>query len=439
LFASFALAYGGAVIAARSGYLADSVAEYVLANRWTAVFAALGFTFLLWYVARYTGVQPRWLLVSLSAAFAVVALASIFAPDALFDASAGVNSVTLPWGETLLVVEEADAPLLPLVVVAQLGSLGYLVVAALILNRRGNKARARVLAIGLGWFAVTVIQEVLVSLGVMDFVFLSDFGFLGFVLAMSLAAADQTISTERELLRYQSDLETMVAERTRELEYAQDQLLAKAEENAVDAERRRLAHELHDAVTQLLYSVNLIASSLPAVWRRDPEQAERSTAELRRLTTGALAEMRTMLLELRPDTITRTELRVLLTQLADGISAQHDLDATVEVEVAGGLEPEIHLAVYRIAQEALNNVAKHADASTVTVRLAGSPEAVELTVIDDGRGFDASSVGGDSMGVAIMEERAVAIGATLEIAGEPGSGTTVLLTRSTVQPSEMTS
>ena len=295
------------------------------------------------------------------------------------------------------------------------------------------------LAIGLGWFAVTVIQEVLVSLGVMDFVFLSDFGFLGFVLAMSLAAADQTISTERELLRYQSDLETMVAERTRELEYAQDQLLAKAEENAVDAERRRLAHELHDAVTQLLYSVNLIASSLPAVWRRDPEQAERSTAELRRLTTGALAEMRTMLLELRPDTITRTELRVLLTQLADGISAQHDLDATVEVEVAGGLEPEIHLAVYRIAQEALNNVAKHADASTVTVRLAGSPEAVELTVIDDGRGFDASSVGGDSMGVAIMQERAAAIGATLQIAGEPGSGTTVLLTRSTVQPSEMTS
>ena len=202
-------------------------------------------------------------------------------------------------------------------------------------------------------------------------------------------------------------------------------LTEQARETAVSEERSRLARELHDSVTQLLFSINLIALSLGRLWKRDPDMAERSTSELQRLTRGALAEMRTLLRELRPQTIAATELGTLLNQLGDGLSARHDIPVEVDVGQIGDIPAEVHVALYRIAQEALNNITKHAEASQVAVKLAGDAAAVRLTIVDDGQGFDLKAVPAEHMGLDIMRERAEAIGAELQIDSQPGGSTSI--------------
>jgi len=149
--------------------------------------------------------------------------------------------------------------------------------------------------------------------------------------------------------------------------------------------------------------------------------------------------MRTLLLELRPSTLAEAKLSDLLRQLAESITGRARVPVTVTVEGDCSLSPEIKVALYRIAQEALNNVAKHAGASQATVSLRCSPPlsppqaggrkggAVELHVSDDGRGFDPESIPPESLGLGIMRERAEAIGATLTIESEIGRGTKVMV------------
>ena len=428
LFASFSLAYAGAILGARAGYLADTLDQYATAAQVSTLFAAVGFTLLVWFVAEYTAVRPRWLLVGITAAFTVVAIASVLVQNLIVDVSGGVSEVTFSWGETILMNEAEDPPLLALYLLALLVSLVYIVVADVIQFRRGSRRDAAVLAVGIGWLVFTLVQENLVLLGAIDGVFLSDFGFLGFVIAMSLASANRVIKTEGELLDYQSNLENMVDDRTAALEAAQEQLVVQAEADAAAAERSRLARDLHDVVTQLLFSINLIAGSLPRLWRSDPEMAERSTAELQRLTRGALAEMRTLLRELRPHTIADTDLNTLVTQLTEGLAARHDIPADVTTDIVGDLPPEVHLALYRIAQEAMTNVARHANASSLVVDLTGDNGTVHLSITDDGLGFDPTGISADHMGLDIMRERASAIGAELDVVSTPDSGTTIDLT-----------
>ncbi len=428
VFAFFSLAYAAAIMAARAGYLADTVDQYATAAQVSTFFAAIGFSLLGWFVAAYTSVRPRVLLVAITGAFAIVAVASVFFPDLVVDVSAGVGQVTLPWGETLLMNEGEDPPLLSLYLLALLAVVVYIIVADVIQFRRGDRRDAVILAIGIAWFVFTIIQENLVVLDVIDFVWLSDFGFLGFVLVMSLSQANIVIETEEELRDYEASLESMVVGRTSRLQEAQEQLVEQAEEQAANAERSRLARDLHDVVTQLLFSINLIAGSLPRLWRSDPEMAGRSTDELQRLTRGALAEMRTLLRELRPHTIADTDLNTLVTQLTDGLAARHDIPANVHTDVNRDLPPDVHLALYRIAQEAMNNVAKHANASSLVVGLTGNDGRVHLSVTDDGYGFDPAEVSSDHMGLDIMRERASDIGADLAVTSERDAGTTVDVT-----------
>ncbi len=191
------------------------------------------------------------------------------------------------------------------------------------------------------------------------------------------------------------------------------------------AERERLARELHDAVTQTLFSASLIAESLPRVWERHPEESQRALEELRRLTRGASAEMRTLLLELRPAALTEKPLGELLGHLAEAVTSRTRVPVTT---TAGGdypLPDDVQIALYRISQEALNNVAKHAEASTVSVTLSCQPEGAALRIHDDGRGFDPSDVLPDQLGLSIMRERAEAIGAALTIESQIGHGTRV--------------
>jgi signal transduction histidine kinase len=193
----------------------------------------------------------------------------------------------------------------------------------------------------------------------------------------------------------------------------------------VAAERNRLARDLHDAVTQTLFSSSIIAEVLPRIWDRDPEEARRRLEELRELTRGALAEMRTLLLELRPSALVEARLADLLRQLAESITGRARVPVALEVEGECQLDAEVKVALYRIAQEALNNVAKHAGASAASMRLSCQPGQVELFVRDDGQGFDPASLPPNSLGLGIMRERAEAIGAALTIESRPGSGTQI--------------
>jgi signal transduction histidine kinase len=201
-------------------------------------------------------------------------------------------------------------------------------------------------------------------------------------------------------------------------------------------ERSRLARELHDAVTQTIFSASLLAEALPEIWENDPQEGRRVTRDLRDLSRGALAEMRTLLLELRPSALAEIHLPDLLRQLGAAASGREGIPVHVTVEGQGILPTDVHTAFYRIAQEALNNVVKHARASQTSIRLCFTcteqdgpmefPRSSALMVIqDDGCGFDRAQVPPDHLGLGIMEERARAVGATLTIDSHPGQGTQV--------------
>jgi signal transduction histidine kinase len=209
-------------------------------------------------------------------------------------------------------------------------------------------------------------------------------------------------------------------------------LFEEVQQVAVLKERQRLARDLHDAVTQTLFSASLIAEVLPRIWERDAEEGQRRLAEVRELTRGALAEMRTLLLELRPAALADAELGDLLRQLAEATIGRARVPVDVQIEgeyshecTSSAMTSDVKVALYRIAQEALNNVAKHSGASQATVRLCCGPERVALHVTDDGRGFDMDAIPPDHLGVGIMRERAEAIGAELVIESEPERGTEV--------------
>lgn len=250
-------------------------------------------------------------------------------------------------------------------------------------------------------------------------------------------AARQKLETqERE---YRQHLEEHVEARTSELSQANQQLqlemeqrrraeaalAQKAADEAVSAERTRLAHDLHDAVTQTLFSASLIAEVLPDLWQINPVEARASTDELRQLTRGALAEMRTLLLELRPAALTRARFGDLLKQLVEALVGRTRLPVALCVEGERDLPPEVQVALYRIAQESLNNVIKHARARQVAVHLALATAGVHLEISDDGMGFDLAAARLASLGLRIMRERAETIGAELNIDSKPGRGTCV--------------
>ncbi|WP_144440476.1 sensor histidine kinase [Limnochorda pilosa] len=204
-------------------------------------------------------------------------------------------------------------------------------------------------------------------------------------------------------------------------------LRSQAEASAAAAERSRLARDLHDAVTQTLFSANLIAEVLPRLWERKPEEGWRRLEELRQLTRGALAEMRTLLLELRPAALVEAKLPDLLRHLAEAVTGRARIPVDLRVEGERRLAPDVQVALYRIAQEALNNVAHHAAAGRAEVDLRCSPGGVALRVRDDGRGFDPASVAPQHLGLGIMRERAQAIGARIRIESQAGRGTDVVV------------
>jgi signal transduction histidine kinase len=202
------------------------------------------------------------------------------------------------------------------------------------------------------------------------------------------------------------------------------QLHAQAEETAILAERNRLARELHDAITQTLFSTSLIAEVLPRLWERNPAEGLKRLEELRTLTRGALAEMRTLLLELRPSALMDTELNELIRHLVDAFNGRSLLPTQLDIHGAPFTLPsEVKVTFYRIAQEALNNTSKHSAASQVEVNLHWHPTGIDLAVSDDGCGFDPGTIPPEHLGISIMQERAANIGARLVVQSALGKGT----------------
>ena len=206
-------------------------------------------------------------------------------------------------------------------------------------------------------------------------------------------------------------------------------LYEQAQQAATLEERQRLARELHDAVTQTLFSASIIADVLPRLARINPAETERRLHELRDLTRGALAEMRTLLLELRPTALSEAALNELLHQLGEATTGRARVPVDVTTESHYPLPVDTKVALYRIAQEALNNIAKHANASQVhvTLRCLDAAETLELCIADDGVGFDPTQTLPDNLGLRIMRERAEEIGATLTIESQPQHGTRVVV------------
>jgi signal transduction histidine kinase len=255
----------------------------------------------------------------------------------------------------------------------------------------------------------------------------------------------------------------------------QQLLFERGQEIAVLQERQRLARDLHDSVTQLIFSITLIAQSIAPAWRRDTAEGERRVQRLLELSQSALVEMRALLAELRPpesaSTLSKGEseaaVQSTLSPIPINVSATSPLPGIMQVQRDGlvvalrryladvardGLQIDLETsgymrqslqqeeAFYRIIQEALNNVVKHAQARRVKINLCVDDHLTHVTVTDDGRGFvqeptpalaAASAKGGKKaggLGLMTMRERAEALGGMIQLRSAVDHGTTVAVT-----------
>ena len=224
-------------------------------------------------------------------------------------------------------------------------------------------------------------------------------------------------------------LAALIAEQTA-LAIENANLRAELQVTAVSQERNRLARELHDSVTQTLFSASLIAEVLPRIWEVNPEQGQRRLQEIRQLSRGALAEMRTLLMELRPNAIFEADPPELLRHLVDAFSGRTGIPVTFEKEIdpAVVIRGDQKLVIYRITQEALNNIMKHARAQQVLVHFRIKPAQIVLMIQDDGIGFNMDEIPHDHFGLGFMKERAELIGARCTVTSQVGECTLVHLT-----------
>lgn len=204
-------------------------------------------------------------------------------------------------------------------------------------------------------------------------------------------------------------------------------LYEEAQQLAVVKERSRLARDLHDSVTQALYGVTLCAEAgMRQLTLGDAALASNQLREIRMTTEEALREMRLLIFELRPPKLTRDGLVAALQARLEAVEERVGLTTALEVGGNGGLSPEMEASLYRVAQEALSNVLKHARASHVSVRLEQGAQAAVLEIADDGTGFNVVSArecGG--FGLTSMEERVARLGGTLLVESKPGRGTRI--------------
>jgi signal transduction histidine kinase len=203
--------------------------------------------------------------------------------------------------------------------------------------------------------------------------------------------------------------------------------VVQAKEAAAYDERQRLARDLHDSVSQTLFSAATIAETLPRIWERDPEKSLQHLQQIVTLNRGALAEMRVLLWELRPEAILRAELSEMAQYLIEAAKGRARINAEmIENGPPMPLTDDAKLMIYRILQESINNILKHSRAKNFTVEIHYQPDHIRIQIKDEGQGFDIQRTTA-GIGLSSMRERAEKIGAIFSIQSEIGKGTTVTL------------
>jgi signal transduction histidine kinase len=195
--------------------------------------------------------------------------------------------------------------------------------------------------------------------------------------------------------------------------------------DAQELERRRLARELHDETGQALTSMLLGLKAIRGA--ADDEEAEKAETELRELIVDALRDVRALAVELRPAALDDFGLVPALERLAETFAERSGIATAVQAALGQERLPaDTETALYRLVQEALTNVVKHAAATSVNIVLTRRADGVSAVIEDDGQGFDQSSIRDDSFGLVGMRERLALLDGTLTVESRPGSGTTLL-------------
>ena len=207
-------------------------------------------------------------------------------------------------------------------------------------------------------------------------------------------------------------------------------LYERSRELSILSERNRLALELHDAVSQKLFSLNLAAESAATLLDRSPAQAGDQIARVRDLARESLAELRSLILGLRHADLERDGLAGALRQEAMMLQQIHGIEVRLDLDGAehAGSGPR-DAEILRIAEEALHNAVRHSGADSVSVLLRGEEGTVTIEVADDGRGFDPDDpqLRSHHLGLTSMEERARDLGGSIALRSRPGAGTVVRL------------
>ncbi len=408
LFAVTAAAAGVNAIAEAFMYRADSIDVMSDALRWYVATSGCWAIAAVCFIASYApvGRLGKYVATVIVATFATAMVINHFSPASfLYTELTGLREITLPWGERIwLAMGEVNRWRL-VFELAMLAILGLVAFGCYQFWLRKERKRAVIFGSAVLLFMLCFgTHALLVDTGRLDSPYLSTYGFLALVGLTSYDLAGEVMRTSvlsSRLAQRESDLRTAVAD-----------------------ERNRIAGELHDSVTQTLFSTAAIADALPQVWRRHPEEAMRGLEDLRQLTKAALAEMRTLLLELHPATLVEKDLSTLLQRLADSTTCRTQIPVELKVDGQMHFPNDVQIALYRVAQESLNNVSRHAQATKVGLHLVCKHRRATLTIHDNGRGFDVSS-NGAGMGLEIMRDRITSIGGQLQLHSEPRIGTTI--------------
>ncbi|MFN6461378.1 MAG: sensor histidine kinase [Nostoc sp. DedVER02] len=396
------------IVALMLRYQAANVEDYIAAQKLVCFVGYIYAVTVVWFIAVFTKIKPVRLILLLNSLYAISLLINQISPTGiLYSDVSSLSSVSLPWGESIYYPEGTLNPLFGFQLLALNSTTVFAVSTCYLQYRRGEKQAALSLGLSLAIMIAAVQHDRLVDLGKIKFLYLAEFGFMSFIVIMSLRLSKdlmQAVKLHEQLLE---------SERLRKI--------------AVEVERNRLARDLHDSVSQTLFTVATIAEALPRVWKRNPDIAQQGLEELAQLTQGALAEMRNLLIELRPDGLAEKPLGELIQQLTKAISGRASLQITTILEGDFPLSNEVKLVFYRITQEALNNIIKYAKASLVSVSLRSDSQKMILRISDNGCGFDFNKISSDHLGIAIMKERAESIGAIFYLSSYPGKGTEIVL------------
>ena len=241
-----------------------------------------------------------------------------------------------------------------------------------------------------------------------------------------LFAAFIVIIREAEAARARSEKQQA------ELQTAYQQLQSytvQAEELAVLQERNRMARNLHDSVTQTIFSMRLTAEAANMLLVQNPSRVGAELDKLQSLAKSALAEMRSLIMELRPTAVTELGFVPALRHHLIAMERQYGLMVDLQVTGEPHLTETESQRLFRISQEALNNVVKHAQTDKAWLTVCFDGQQIDLTVKDQGQGFDPEALNttDDHVGLAVLQERVDAMGGLLTIDSQPGQGTLVMV------------